>query len=282
MIKRLFGLTVFSTILFGLNQTANANEIIQLTGDVKLKRTGETKFQTANFLDSLNYEDEFQVGANSWLVIRCRNTDKPKIEQPGKYKVSNYCPQGEATEILDNNNTFRPPTEDLSQTPYIISPRNSSVFPESITIKWNRVSEATNYTVKIGNWHIETTDTKVIYTGNFLNPGFYFISVEADNGKFSSNVGFTVIDQKQAQFIREAAEKIKQEGLSTEVEAFILASFYRSNDLKMSAIEILEDLLQSGSQTKNVYLLLADIYKQVGLETEAYDLAQKALELGSN
>ena len=282
MIKRLFGLTVFSTILLGLNQTANANEIIKLTGDVKLKRKGETQFQTANFLDSLNYEDEFQVGANSWLVIRCRNTDKPKIEQPGKYKVSNYCPQGEATEILDNNKTFRPPTEDLSQTPYIISPRNSSVSPGQIRIKWNRVSGATNYKVQLNEWKIETTDTEIIYTGELLTSGFYSVRVEADNRESSGDVGFVVIDESQAQSIEEEASKIKQEELETEAEVFVLANFYYRNDLKMLAIEVLEDLVRSGSKNKNIYLLLANIYDEVGLKSEAYKLSQKALELKNN
>ena len=279
MFKILFGLTIFSAVLLGLNHTANANEIIKLTGDVKLKRNGETQFQTANFLDSLNYEDEFQVGTNSWLVIRCRNTDKPKIEQPGKYKVSKYCPQGEATAILDNNPTFRPPTEDLTQTPYIISPRNSSVFSEAITIKWNRVSQVTNYTVRIGDWETITTDTEVIYTGEPLTAGFYFVSVEADHGESSGNVGFTVIDEVQAQLVEEGAETIKLEELDKEAEVFFIADSYRRHKLYMSAIEILEELVESGSQTKNIYLLLADIYKQVGLELEAYDLSQKASEL---
>ncbi len=136
--------------------------------------------------------------------------------------------------------------------------------------------------MKVGEWETETTDTKVIYTGKPLTPGFYFVSVEADNGEFSGNVGFIVIEKRQAQLIREEAEKIKQEGLDKEAEVFILARFYRSNDLKMLAIEVLEDLVGSGSQTKNIYLLLANIYDQVGLEIEAYERSQQALELGNN
>ncbi len=284
-IKILSTFTVVSIISLGLNQSVNANEIIKLSGDIKLKRKvgqGEAEFEPANFLDTLNYEDEFAVGVNSWVVIRCRNTYKPRIEQPGTYLVSNYCPQGEATKKLENNDTLRPATEDLTQTPYIISPRNSWIFNEQITIKWNRVSEATKYRVQVGEWEKETTDTEVIYTGEPLTPGFYFVSVEADSGKSSGDVGFTVIEEQQAQLIREEAEQIKQEGLDKEAEAFILASFYRSNDLKMSAIEVLEDLVGSGSQTKNIYLLLANIYDEVGLEVEAYERSQQALEIGNN
>ncbi len=204
------------------------------------------------------------------------------IEQPGKHQVSNYCPQGEKTEPLGNNTTFRPGTEDLTKTPYIISPRNSWIFPEEITIKWNQVSEATSYTVKIEDWEAETTNTEIVYAGEPLTPGFYFVRVKADNDESSGDVGFSIIDPEQAQLVREEAEKIKQEGLDKEAEAFILARFYRSNDLKMLAIEILEDLVQSGSQTKNVYLLLADIYDQVGLKLEAQERYEQALELGNN
>lgn len=278
LIKILFTLTVFSLILLWLNQNVNANEIVKLSGNIELKRKGETDFQPANFLDTLSYEDEFQVDTNSWVVIRCSNTDKPRIEKPGIHLVSKYCPEGEETGPLDNNRTFRPPTEDLTQTPYIISPRNSSIFPEQITIKWNRVSEVTNYRVQLGEWETETTNIEVLYTGEPLTPGFYFVSIEADNGVSSGNVGFTVIDKEQAQLVREEAEKIKQEGLDQEAEAFILARFYQSHKLNMLAIEVLESLVKSGSQTQNVYLLLAEIYKQVGLKLEAYERFEQALE----
>ncbi len=277
-IKLLFILTVFSLVLLGLNQSVNANVIVNLSGDIKLKRKvekGKTEFEPANFLDTINYEDKLQVGANSWVVIRCSNTDKPRIEQPGTYLVSKYCPEGEKTEPLDNNGTFRPPTEDLTQTPYLISPRNSSIFPEQITIKWNPISEATNYRIEVGEWETETTNTEVVYTGEPLTPGFYVVSVEADNGESSGDIGFVVIDEEQAQLVREEAKKIEQEGLEQEAEAFILARFYLSHNLKMLAIEVLEDLVKSGSQTKNVYLLLADIYNQVGLKLEAYELMNK-------
>ena len=275
-------MSISSIILLELNQSANANEIVKLDGDIKLEREGETEFEPANFLDTLNYGDEFQVGANSWVVIRCSNTEQPKIEQPGTHLVSKYCPQGEATKPLDNNDTFRPPTEDLTQTPYIISPRNSSIFPEQITIKWNRVSEATNYRVQLGGWQTETTNTEIVYTGEPLTPGFYFVSVEADNGESSGDILFVVIDEEQAQLVREEAEKIEQEGLEQEAEAFILARFYRSHKLNMLAIEVLEDLVKSGSQTKNIYLLLADIYERVGLKLEAHERYEQALELGNN
>lgn len=275
-------LTVFSIILLGSNQNVGANEIVRLSGNIGLKRNGETEFQSANFLDSLGVRDEVKVGTNSSLIIRCRNTEKPEIDKPGTYLVSNYCPQGEATKLLIDNPTFRPPTENLTQIPYIISPRNSSIFPEPITIKWNRVSEATNYIVTVGEWQIETTATAVVYTGEPLTPGYHSASVKTDNDKFSGNVGFVVIDPAQAQSIREAAAKIKQEGLDKEAEAFILARFYQENKLRLSAIEILEDLVANGSQTKNVYRLLADLYDRVGLESEAYEFSQQAMELGSN
>lgn len=278
----LFNLIVFSLILLESNQNVNANEIIKISGDIKLKRKGDNKFQLANLLDTVNYEDELQIGANSWVVIRCSNTDKPKIEKPGTYLVSKYCLEGEKTERIDNNDTFRPPTEDLTQTPYIISPRISSIFPKQITIKWNPIPEANNYQVKLGEWQTKTSKTEITYVGKPLAPGYYSVSVEADNGQSSGDVGFVIIDARNAQVIQKKAEKIKQEGLDKEVETFILARFYCSNDLNMLAIKVLEDLVRSGSKTKNVYLLLADVYDDVGLKVEAYKYQKQALNLAKN
>lgn len=299
-IKILLNLIFSSVILLKSNQTVNANEIIKIDGDIKIKRNGENKFQSANFLDTVDYEDKLQVGVNSWVVIRCDNTDKPKIEQPGTYLVSKYCPEGEKTAIIDNNiinqqatqeafiheasqetivrnnDTYRPPTEDLTRTPYIISPRSSSILPEQMTVKWNPISGATSYQVKVGEWQTKTNKMEVLYTGKPLTPGYYSVSVEADNDQSSGDVGFVIIDEQQAQLIQKEAEKIKQEKLDKEAEAYILAGFYRSHKLNMLAIEVLEDLVRSGSQTQNVYLLLADIYDEVGLKVEADELYKKA------
>jgi hypothetical protein len=227
-------------------------------------------------------QDELQLGANSWVVIRCGNTDKSKIEQSGTYLISKYCPEGKKTVVIDNNNRFRPPTEDLTQIPYIISPRISSIFPEPIIIKWNPISEVNSYQVKLGEWERKNNKTEITYAGKPLTPGYYSVSVEADNGQSSGDVGFVILDERKAQAIQKEAEKIKQEGLDKEAEAFILARFYRSNDLKMLALEVLEDLVRSGSQTKNVYLLLADIYDEVGLKVEAYKYQKYALNLAKN
>ncbi|MEL6442199.1 MAG: hypothetical protein AAFQ80_23505 [Cyanobacteria bacterium J06621_8] len=282
MLKRLItivlNITIVIAFLQGSTQKADANEIVKLKGDIRLRKNGENEFQPANFLDSLSYEDEFQVGTNSSLMIRCSNTHKPVIEQPGTYLVSNYCDEGEATEVLENNIRFRPPTEDLSHTPYIISPRNSSIFPEEITIKWNPVASATSYTVRIDDWEAETTNTEIVYTGETLNPGFHFVSVEADNGESSGDIGFTIINLEQAQLIQQGVTKIRQEGLEIEAEKFILARFYRNKGFHMSAIEILEDLVATGNQTKNVYLLLINLYEQVGLESEAYEISQQVIK----
>jgi len=273
----LLNLAMAIAFLQSLTLKVNANEIVKLEGDIKLKREGESDFQPANILDSLNYKDEFQVGTDSLVMIRCSNIRKAIVEQPGEYIVSNYCEEGKATKVVDNNNKFRPPTEDLSQIPYIISPRNSSIFPEEITIKWNQVVDASSYKVVIEDWEVETTDTEIVYTGEPLTPGFYFVSVEANNGESSGDVGFNIVDKEQAQLIQTEAEQIRQEGLESEAEKFILAKFYQDNNLHILAIEILEDLVAAGSQTKNVYLLLEDIYDQVGLELEAYDLSQQIM-----
>lgn len=279
----LFTLTLIIIALFGLNQNANANRILELEGDVKFKEK-DNEFQLADLYEHLSYEDKLQIGADSSVVIRCRNTDKKTIIEPGRHSVSKICPPGELAEVIEdeNDHRLRPPTADLSQTPYIISPRNSSIFPEEITIKWNPVSDANSYTVKIEDWEAKTTNTEIIYSGEPLAPGFYFVSVKADNGESSGDVGFIVIDEQQAQFIREEASKIKQEGLETEAEEFILAEFYQDNDLHMLAIEILENLVATGNETKNIYSLLADIYNKVGLESEAYEFNKQAMELENN
>ena len=69
--KFLLSLSLLGLILFQLNQSANASEIIDLDGNIKLRRKGENEFKSADYLDILNPEDEVQVSSNSWVIIRC-------------------------------------------------------------------------------------------------------------------------------------------------------------------------------------------------------------------
>ncbi|NEO02978.1 MAG: fibronectin type III domain-containing protein [Moorea sp. SIO3I7] len=212
--------------------------------------------------------------------------------QPGTHLLSEICRAGEAVIRLCpdcNNDTRRPfatKEQRLQQLPYLISPRNTLVFNESLTLRWNPVSGATQYTVKVGSEKPkQTNETQMVYDSE-LKPGeFYSVKVMANNGVAAKedddglNSWFIVLEEEEAKTFQEQVSVIKQQELSHEQEALILAYFYRGNELNAEAIQILEGLVKSGIKTTTVYQLLGDIYQQVGLSLMAKEVYGQGLGL---
>lgn len=265
----------------------------EFKGNVQVKKAQQSQFQQANAgITTLSSDDQIKLGSNASVTIYCSNLNQWTVTQPGTYSVSQGCPAGEAIIVLcpDCNNRTRRPLgtkeERLQQLPYLISPRNTLVFNNSLTLRWNGVSEATSYTVKVGDWEEQTNGTQILYDGE-LKPGeFYPVRVVADNGVSSTdedNDGqyswFIVLEEGEAKALQEQVAVINQQELSKEQEGLILAYLYRGEELNAEAIEVLEALVKSGSQTTTVYQLLGDIYQQIGLSLMAKQVYGQGLAL---
>ncbi|MGK7935248.1 MAG: tetratricopeptide repeat protein [Xenococcaceae cyanobacterium] len=266
--------------------------LIDFKGDVQVKKAQWTQFHQANSGITLSSQDEIKLGSKASLTIYCSNQNQWTVTQPGTHFVSQGCPTREAIIRLcpDCNNDSRRPLgtkeEKLQQLPYLISPRHTLVFNDPLTIRWNAVSEVTDYRVKVGDWQRQTNETQILYDGE-LKPGvFYTVNVVTDNGVSSQDEDsdgqdswFIVLEEEKAQTLQEQVAVIKQQELSREQEALILAYLYRGNELNVEAIEVLEKLVKSGSQTTAVYQLLGDIYQQVGLNLMAKKIYEQGLAL---
>ena len=266
--------------------------LIDFKGNVRVKKAQWTQFHQANSGITLSSKDEILLGSNASVTIYCSNLNQWTVTQPRTHRVSQVCPAGEAIITLCpecNTDTRRPlgtKEERLQQLPYLISPRHTKVFYDSLNLRWNGVSGATTYTVTVGDWQGKTKETQIAYDGE-LKPGeFYTVRVVADNGvssKDEDNDGqyswFIVLEEEEARALQEQVAVIKQQELSEEQEALILAYLYRGNKLNAKAIEVLERLVKSGSQTTTVYQLLGDIYQQVGLSLMAKEVYGQGLAL---
>ena len=110
------------------------------------------------------------------------------------------------------------------------------------------------------------------------NPFLCITSSTKDEGK---GLGFYLLDENEAQQIRELAANVKQE-LDGEAQALALAHLYQENDLMMDAIATLETLIKQGSQTTGVYRFVGDLYREVQLSQLAEVRYFKAIELAKN
>ncbi|NEP87369.1 MAG: tetratricopeptide repeat protein [Okeania sp. SIO2C2] len=264
--------------------------LIDVRGNVQVKKAQWKGFIQAESGITLSSEDKIKLGSNASVTVYCSDRNQWTETQAGTYLVSKGCPEGETVIRLcpDCNNDTRRPSgkkeERLKQLPYLISPRNTLVFNDSLTLRWNRVSGASQYKIKVGDWEGQTQETQIVYDGE-LEPGeFYTVRVVADNGVASTDEDdgqyswFIVLEEEEAKTLQEQVGAIALQE-NPEREGLVLAYFYRGNELNAKAIQVLEGLVKSGSQTTTVYQLLGDIYQQVGLSLMAKEVYQQGLAL---
>ncbi|MDJ0599144.1 MAG: tetratricopeptide repeat protein [Crocosphaera sp.] len=267
------------------------NFISEIKGDVQLKRSQWNGYQKANMGDLLNPSDQLKLSAGASATVMCNNLRVWVVPSDKVSLVSEGCGASKRTETRPNGGSgpTRAPNETI---PYIISPRNTDLLTNRPILRWNAVSGATHYKVRIQDagltldWQTETSNTEIQYPGEPpLQPdSYYLLIVETDQGESSEeeqgvDLSFTVLDTQKAQSVQTEVAQLKQQKLSQEAEGIALAYLYESYNLKAEAIELLEGLVKQGNQTVAIYQLLGDLYLQVGLSKQAKSPYLQALEL---
>ncbi len=178
--------------------------------------------------------------------------------------------------------------------PYLISPRKTGLDTRQLRLRWNKVKDATNYTVKI------VTDSKIIWSKTVKEAEFnscdelpleagvsYSLIVKSDNGCSSetdsdpSLLEFQLLDQDKIKSLADDEKKITELGLSVDEETLELANLYfgKKYGLLAKATEILEQRIAADSQTSEIYVTVGNLYLVVGLCSFAEKRYRKALEL---
>ena len=178
--------------------------------------------------------------------------------------------------------------------PYVISPRKTFVDTQQPRLRWNKVKDATSYTVKIVKnseivWQKEVKQAEYNSCDPLpLEPGVdYSLIVESDNGRSSemdsdiSKLKFQLLDEDKIKSLRDDEKKITDQGLSADEEALELANLYfgQKYGLLAKATEILEQRIAADSQTSEIYVTVSNLYLVVGLCSLAEERYRKALAL---
>jgi len=228
------------------------------------------------------------MGSSASAFLLCSNTERWQPTAGKQFKVSEGCPRGTASRP---RKVARAQTRNENKLiPYIISPRNTDLLSDRPLFKWNPVSGATRYQVKLQggglDWQTETNETQILYGGQEpLKSGVkYLLTVTTDKGVSSkkevgANLMFRVIATEKAKLVKEQATSLKKQGLSPETETLALAYLYEGNNLKAEAIALLQPLSQQKSQNRVVYSLLGDLLLQTSLNQQAQQAYQQALAL---
>lgn len=267
----------------------SAVRIVEIKGDVKLKRSRWKKYRKARPGDVLSPSDQLQLSAGASAQVKCNNLKIWYVPTGKVSQVASGCPGAKKVASRANNrrSTTRAPSETI---PYIISPRNTFLLTNRPLLRWNAVPGASRYRVELRggglDWQTETSSTQIKYPGNPpLEAGSrYLLSVTTDKRVSSeaeegANLRFSRLDASQIDSVRAGVNQLQQEQLTKEAKGLALADLYQEYQLNAEAIELLENLVKEGTQTPVVYQLLGDIYSQVGLSLQARNHYSKALEL---
>ncbi|MEH1800479.1 MAG: fibronectin type III domain-containing protein [Nostoc sp.] len=273
----------------GFTQQNCLNFISAVKGDVKIKYSGRKNYQKAYSGEILNSSDSLQLERGASTKVVCNNLSTWNVSSPGEFSVSSGCPSTEKP-ILTRNGSNRVWTRAPNDPtiPYIISPRDTAILSDKLTLRWNAVKDATNYQVKLRgpgvNWTTEVKQPEVVYSGKeTLQPGFrYRVIVTADNGVSSESeapAGFTLLSGEDAKQVKAEITQLQKQPLRDESKTLALAYLYQSNNLNAAAIDLLAVLVKQGSRTTSVYQLLGSLYQQVGLHRLGKEQYLTALNL---
>ncbi len=160
----------------------------------------------------------------------------------------------------------RNPPRSLDE-PYVISPRRTLVFSNSLLLRWFAVEGATTYRVRVAgagvNWETLVSEPFAIYEGTLLQPGqMYLVSVDADNGTASSTTVFSTVNEAQRTQIQQQLDLLDAMALDDSQRAISEARIYADSGAMADAIEVLEAQVRAGSDNAEVYCLLASLYQQ--------------------
>ncbi len=278
LINLLITLTMIS-----VSNIAEAARILELTGEVTIKRKDNQDFLPAAKGMIIQYGDLIKLSKTAKVKVRCANK-KIKPLLPGDISgLNNICPGNRTTdprvgsifaELLDGSYQYQ--TEIMSDQPILI---------------WPSIKDADSYQVKITVeeeiiWKKLVNDTNIIYNGSAFRPKVpYVLSVTTsnDNSPFYqlrlNRVSFFIQDT-----IQQEIDDIMAVDVSEEAKALMLVDVYvnQNQQLYLDALKTLESIVKTESKTPIIHRLLGDMYLYLGKIEAAKTQYLQSLELAKS
>ena len=288
---------------------ARSARIDSSTGRVLLKREDWSDFYPVAAGTKLNQGDLIKPDIGVKVIVVCPDLSKRRAIAGVPSGMKIICPIWKA---LIAKAPSAPGT--LGGTdqkiPYLITPRHTLLLSNTPTFRWNKVSNATQYEIKLLDptgviWQQQVKEATVIYTGNPpLKPGIsYSLVIQASTGSSSqsevtSNLDFIILRKSELKLVESEVSKITKIALSKQANALMLANFYssytlpqkaikaygltartsKSYNLSAKAIATLLDFIKQGEASPVIYRTLGDVYWQTGLANLAAQYYWKAIE----
>lgn len=289
-----------------------AGRINQIVGKVELKRPEWNDFRVVSSGTEIHVGDLIRPDANAKVSVICPDQSEQPVPAGTLSGLRGVCPNVPRSSGRGDNLAPATIGGTNPNIPYIISPRHTLLINRTPTLRWNPVSGAKRYTVKILSpagivWQTETTQSEIQYPGRpILQPGVpYSLVVQSDNLAISttdtaSSPEFRILRDAERSVVQTKIPSLPSSKLLMPAVALGLSDFYHYYTLPPAAepayrlseaeaetyrltaegIETLLPLIKAGTSSPSVYRMMGNLYWQTGLVQPAIVQYRKAIELG--
>jgi hypothetical protein len=259
------------------------NLIVQIDGQVKVKRQGWTAYAPVVFGTALHGGDLLNLSESSRAKVVCSDLtlhDVPTGIGGVPCSVSRVVLRRVDGTLI--NATRGWPSD--GSFPVVLSPRKTKLITANPTLRWSPVKEATAYRVtvrgeggkdRLGWSKMVTSLTAIVYpeTAPRFEVGIdYKLIVETNDGRSSEEpglgLGFSMLSSNEKKIVLQEQKQIEKWGLPDGPTQFLVAHLYADHGLYAEAIERLEVISQT-FKAAAVKRLLGDLYMDVGLARQA-------------
>jgi hypothetical protein len=253
--------------------------IVQIDGQVKVKRPAWTVYAPVVFGTGLHAGDLLNLGETSRAKVVCSDLtlhDVPTGIGGVPCAASRVVLRREDGSLI--NATRGWPSD--GSFPVVLSPRKTKLISDHPTLRWSPVKGAKYYTVMVRGEKLYWTTvvgsaTEVVYpeTAPRLEAGMDYKMIVEGNDRSSSDepglgLGFSVLSPNDKKTVLLEQMQIENMGLPAGPTQFLVAHLYADHGLYAEAIERLEIISQT-FKAAAVSRLLGDLYMEIGLARRA-------------
>lgn len=283
-----------ATVLDAQTGSDPINLVVQIDGQVKVKRQGWTAYAPVVFGTALYAGDLVSLGESSRAKVVCSDLTLRDLPT-GIGGVP--CPKSRVVLLrpdLSQIKATRAGQNDGS-IPVVLSPRKTKLLSANPTLRWTPVKGVTAYKVEVRgedlkhrlDWSTIITHTELFYpeTAPRLEADVdYKLIVAANDPRGSPStgrfLGFSLLSSKDRKAVLEKQKQIEHLQLAAGPTQFLIARLYADHQLYAEAIERLELISQTFKEAA-VKRLLGDLYMQVELARQAEADYLTALDLSN-
>lgn len=269
------------------------NLLLEVDGEVELRRTGWTDYLPAEFGAVIRTGDLVRVAQGSQAAVFCGDEASweqgPAVLAGDGQEHGVPCESGRPPRPWPDVAALRGAAEE--GIAYVVQPRNTALLSDrpDLVARFSGASSDTLSIVTVlsddGKERppIQSTHDIAAWPEAWapMEPGATYVLLvgeeQADAGATLGR-GFWLLDPATAEAVRAQEARLRQAGLSEPAQHLLISELYRSYGLHAEAIDLLRPLSEE-APSPPVWLNLGQAYLETGLPAEASDSFEAALAL---